>query len=164
MASDFEQLQENRPLLLKRLRKSLEVKKTYIEIDEFDRGPRNIFNYGHSFGHAIEAATNFTIPHGIAVTIGMDMANAAAVHFGKGLAAHRDRMHPVLASNYRGFETTKIPIEPFISAISKDKKNTGSNQLTLIIPNKDAILEKGNYSNDASFMAFCLDFFELGRR
>ena len=43
------------------------------------KNERNIFNYGHSFGHAIEAATNFQVPHGVAVTIGMDMANHIAV-------------------------------------------------------------------------------------
>ena len=32
-----------------------------IEIDEFDEGPRNIFNYGHSFGHAIEGYTKYSI-------------------------------------------------------------------------------------------------------
>ena len=34
-----------------------------IEIDEFDQGPRNVFNYGHTFGHALESVTNYTIPH-----------------------------------------------------------------------------------------------------
>ncbi len=35
-----------------------------------DQGIRNVFNYGHSFGHAIEIAINFSISHGIAVIIG----------------------------------------------------------------------------------------------
>ena len=39
-------------------------------------------NYGHSFGHAIESATNYSIPHGIAVTIGMDIANYVASKLG----------------------------------------------------------------------------------
>ena len=33
-------------------RNQLEKKKDYIEKDEFDKGARLIFNYGHSFGHA----------------------------------------------------------------------------------------------------------------
>jgi 3-dehydroquinate synthase len=50
---------------------SLLTKKTFIEEDEFDRGPRLLLNFGHSIGHAIEAATHFAIPHGIAVGLGM---------------------------------------------------------------------------------------------
>ena len=46
-----------------------------IEIDEFDISERHIFNYGHTFGHAIESITNYEIVHGQAVTIGMDIAN-----------------------------------------------------------------------------------------
>ena len=42
---------------------SLEIKR-YIEIDEYDKNERQIFNYGHSFGHAIESLTNYSIPHG----------------------------------------------------------------------------------------------------
>jgi 3-dehydroquinate synthase len=50
---------------------SLRTKKRFIEEDEFDNGPRLLLNFGHTFGHAIEAATNFSIPHGVAVGIGM---------------------------------------------------------------------------------------------
>ena len=59
--------------------RSLEIKKGYIEIDEFDQKERQVFNYGHSFGHAIESLTDYRIPHGIAVSYGMDMANFISV-------------------------------------------------------------------------------------
>ena len=123
----------------------------------------SIFNYGHSFGHAIESATNFGIPHGIAVTIGMDMANSAAVHFGFGSQQHKARMKPTLAANFKGYENTKIPIDAFISAISKDKKNLGANQLTLILPNKDGRIEKCSYPNDEGFAKFCAGYLQAGR-
>ena len=61
---------------------SLSMKKKLIELDEFDQGPRNVMNYGHSFGHAIESATNYAIPHGIAVSIGMDIANFISMKLG----------------------------------------------------------------------------------
>lgn len=51
--------------------KSLQTKKWFIETDEFDENQRLLLNFGHTFGHAIESATNFAIPHGIAVGIGM---------------------------------------------------------------------------------------------
>ena len=55
--------------------KTLEIKKKFIEIDEFDNNKRLLLNYGHTFGHAIETYTNYKISHGIAVTIGMNIAN-----------------------------------------------------------------------------------------
>ena len=57
--------------LLSLIELSLLTKKTFIEEDEFDHGPRLLLNFGHTFGHAIEAATHFSINHGVSVGIGM---------------------------------------------------------------------------------------------
>lgn len=138
---------------------SLEIKKKYIEEDEFDKGIRNIFNYGHSFGHAIEAATKFAIPHGIAVTIGMDMANYTA--YRKGLIS-KDRFESVkelLDKNIYNTGNIDIPFEPFLSAIKKDKKNT-STDLVLILPvNEDFSIEKYNVTPDEEFEEICVNYF-----
>jgi 3-dehydroquinate synthase len=50
--------------------KSLRSKKYYIEKDEFDKKERKLLNFGHTFGHAIESATNYKIPHGVCVAYG----------------------------------------------------------------------------------------------
>lgn len=50
---------------------SLRAKKWFIEIDEFDQKERLLLNFGHTFGHAIEGATHYSISHGIAVGLGM---------------------------------------------------------------------------------------------
>src|SRR5205807_1854015 len=57
---------------------ALSVKLRYVKLDEFDKGPRNLLNYGHCFGHALEAASGFRIPHGQAVVAGMILANLVA--------------------------------------------------------------------------------------
>ena len=62
-------------VLLLEIEKALRFKKNMIELDEFDRGPRNIMNYGHTFGHAMEATSDYAIPHGQAVSYGMMVAN-----------------------------------------------------------------------------------------
>lgn len=54
--------------------KSLKTKKWFIEVDEFDQKERLLLNFGHTFGHAIEAGTDFAVSHGIAVGIGMLIA------------------------------------------------------------------------------------------
>jgi len=58
-------------LLVPAIALSLKTKKRFIEEDEFDQGIRLLLNFGHTFGHAIESATEFRISHGIAVGLGM---------------------------------------------------------------------------------------------
>lgn len=58
--------------------KGLLTKKRIIEEDEFESDLRRVLNYGHTFGHALEAYTNHEIPHGKAVIWGMDVINYIA--------------------------------------------------------------------------------------
>ena len=75
IANTYDDLIINPKSLLKYIKESLMIKKTVIETDEFDMAERNKFNYGHTFGHAIETSSNYSIKHGQAVTVGMDIAN-----------------------------------------------------------------------------------------
>lgn len=54
--------------------RALKTKRWFIETDEFDQSERLLLNFGHTFGHAIEAGTNFGVSHGLAVGIGMVVA------------------------------------------------------------------------------------------
>ncbi len=58
--------------------KGLCVKKKVIEEDEFESDLRRILNYGHTFGHALEAYTHNRIPHGKGVIWGIDVVNYIA--------------------------------------------------------------------------------------
>ncbi|MBO4383982.1 MAG: 3-dehydroquinate synthase [Clostridia bacterium] len=49
----------------------IKIKKKYVEADEYDLGERHILNFGHTFGHAVEAASDYSVPHGQAVAYGM---------------------------------------------------------------------------------------------
>lgn len=60
-------LSQLRSLILK----TLCIKKEIIEEDEFDKGRRLFNNWGHTIGHAIEAVSNFQVPHGQAVLAGI---------------------------------------------------------------------------------------------
>ena len=158
VARDYDQLKSDRSLLRDYIRKALLIKQRFIEEDEFDRGVRNIFNYGHSFGHAIEASTDFAVPHGIAVSIGMDMANRIAVL--RGLLPEQQylRMHPVLRENYGAFAETTIPFNEMLSALMKDKKNTSS-RLVLIFPVGDnATITREEVAPDGIFHSQCHQF------
>ena len=83
----FDLLQRNAPRLADRDRSMLErvvfrcvaAKALIVAKDERDRGPRAILNYGHTAGHALEAATGFRVTHGRAVAFGMRVAARIAL-------------------------------------------------------------------------------------
>ena len=64
------------------VRLSLQTTKKFIEVDEFDQGVRLLLNFGHTFGHAIEGASNYTISHGNAVGLGMLAARYFSTQLG----------------------------------------------------------------------------------
>ena len=155
LADDYDKLLSDRATLLRYIDAALRIKKKFIEEDEFDRGIRNIFNYGHSFGHAIESATEFGVPHGIAVTMGMEMANRISVLRGLLPEDQYHRMHGVLRKNYEAFAGIDIPVDALLAALLKDKKNTAT-QLGLIFPlGDDARIERIRVDADGAFRNQC---------
>jgi 3-dehydroquinate synthase len=88
----------------------------------------------------------------------MDMANWVSAQLGVGSEAHFERMHPTMAKNYAGYETTPAPVDAFLSSISKDKKNLGKGKVTLILPDKTGTIFRASYDNDARFAALCETF------
>jgi 3-dehydroquinate synthase len=151
LALDYERLGSDPALLRGYIERALAIKQRFIERDEFDTGVRNVFNYGHSFGHAIESATEFAVPHGIAVTMGMEIANHVAAQRGLLPWTHHARMRALLRRNYRGFERVPIPVAGVSAALLKDKKNTSA-QLVLILPTgAEAAVQRTPVNNDAGF-------------
>lgn len=107
------------------IRRSLSIKKAVIEVDEVDVGVRQLFNYGHSFGHAIEAVTDYAIPHGIAVSFGVDIANYLSVRLGMAEPGFRKRVRDVAAPLWEGFSIKDLDVGAIFSALRRDKKNIG---------------------------------------
>jgi len=139
---------------------SLLMKKKLIEIDEFDEGPRNIMNYGHSFGHAIESATNYAVPHGIAITIGMDLANFVAFKLKISTQEHFERMHKVLDKNCITFRDTEINVQSVMYALQKDKKNT-KDKLRLILPDHEGQIKIGLYNKTDELQQIVEQYFTI---
>lgn len=104
--------------------RSVEIKASVVSRDEREKGLRQILNFGHTVGHAVEAASEFTILHGEAVAIGMaaEAALAEELEVAKpGLVAH-----VVLALEAAGLPT-KIPAkmdhDGLIALMQMDKKS-----------------------------------------
>lgn len=141
----------------KLIQDSLFIKKRYIEIDEFDQNERLIFNYGHTFGHALEKSTFFQIPHGLAVNIGMHLANFYALSLGFIDDAIYEKTKRIFISNYKNIDT-HIDVDLFFQSIYKDKKNTNS-EICLILPiNKLHKLDRFYFKKGEDFKKLFLDF------
>lgn len=123
--NNFHKVDNDEDTLMQLVRKSLEIKKKYIEIDEYDRRERQIFNYGHSFGHAIESMTDYAVPHGIAVSYGMDIANYVAVRKGLLDDKVRQRIRKVVETFWTNGEISRFNIDDYLGYLKKDKKNKG---------------------------------------
>ena len=140
----------NKSVLANIISRSLAIKKDYIEIDEFDQNERQVFNYGHSFGHAIETLTNYEVPHGIAVSFGMDIANFISVK--RKILDHKVRIDikELLQKIYYGYDIRKLNVERFCNTLSKDKKNI-DNGLQLILCKGYGKVFKTRVENDIHF-------------
>jgi 3-dehydroquinate synthase len=148
-------------ILAKWVARSMEVKKPYIEKDEYDQGVRNLLNYGHTFGHAYESATHYAIPHGIAVILGMLTATRLSVRLGLAPSAHADELEMRLAPWHRPFAETlrRAPREAIFAAIKHDKKNTGD-AVNCILTHGFGRMEKRKVALDAELIPVvnhCID-------
>lgn len=128
----YEELSHAPVLLEDHIRSSLEIKKKTVEMDELDHNERNLFNYGHTFGHAIESVSNYGVKHGQAVTLGMDIANYLSLQLGyleyRTFLAMRD----LLSKNMPAFGIESGELDRYFKALAKDKKNIDNN-LTCIL-------------------------------
>ena len=114
---------------------SLAFKKKFIEKDEFDRGVRILLNFAHTFGHAFEVSSNYAIPHGSAVALGMMAANYISVQRGFISEDYALRIEKFCHKILQNIELQKEWFDDatIIGAIRKDKKQTGKNITAVFI-------------------------------
>ena len=139
---DYAMIIQDRSLLMKHIWESLKIKKFVIENDEFDRAERNKFNYGHTFGHALESVTDYAIKHGQAVTVGMDLANYVSMKMGFMRPEIFHKLHAKLSINFPEFDWNKINLERYLDLLSKDKKNIGNSVGCILAKNPGALLKQ----------------------
>lgn len=101
------------------------VKVRIVSRDERDAGLRNVLNFGHTIGHAIEAVTGFKVNHGTSVGVGMVVAGRIACRMGLFLERDLKRLMNVITA--AGLPTTMQAhnITEILDAIKHDKKVSG---------------------------------------
>ncbi len=118
------------PRLRELIERSIQVKADVVAVDLKDNATREILNYGHTFGHAIEQVEQYTWRHGEAISVGMvfaaELARLAGHLSGPEGDAFVGRHRQVLESV--GLPTTYRADrwEALLTAMRRDKKSRGS--------------------------------------
>ncbi|MBP5255139.1 MAG: 3-dehydroquinate synthase [Lachnospiraceae bacterium] len=110
----------------------VDMKRKYVTQDEFDRGVRMFLNFGHTFGHAAEACSGFSILHGQGVAMGMAAVTRAAVKRGLCAPEVSARLEALLM-RYGLPTETPYPANRLLSSALSDKKARGGT-VSLIVP------------------------------
>ena len=107
--------------------RNVSIKRDVVNADEFETGLRQTLNLGHTFGHAIEKCSDFTISHGQGVAIGMVIA--------AGAANQPEICRAIIAANRScGLPVqSPYPAKHLAEAALSDKKRKGSS-ITLVLP------------------------------
>ena len=138
----------NRQEILNIIKESMKIKLSFMEGDEFDTGRRNLLNYGHEFGHALEPASSFNIPHGVAILIGIIFANI--VSFKRKLIdkkvfedLNRLLLIPNIPRDVINIKKRYFDRDLLLENMKKDKKRI-TGDLVLVLPQKNFSLIKIN--------------------
>ena len=110
----------------------VKIKADVVEADERDNGPRQLLNFGHTAGHAIEKHSRFTLTHGRAVAIGMAVVTRACVKRGMVDRSVLDVLESLLKKNGLSDRCTLSAAELARGALA-DKKRRGES-ITLVVP------------------------------
>ena len=111
----------------------MEIKARVVSEDEKEGGLREILNFGHTVGHALEHASGFRIPHGAAVAMGMTWE--AALGEGRGVT------EPGTAERIAGWldrlglptRSEVVDAEAFSRGLHLDKKVRGGRPRVVLL-------------------------------
>jgi 3-dehydroquinate synthase len=110
------------------------VKASVVEADERESGRRRILNLGHTVGHALERLSDYELPHGDAVSIGMVVAARLAVRLGQFSEADAQRLERLCATWELPVRLPgEFPPELIIESLKSDKKRM-EQKLHFILP------------------------------
>ena len=110
----------------------LAIKRDVVGEDEQDNAARQLLNFGHTIGHAIERSGNYSIYHGEGVAMGMAIMTRACVR--EGLCPEEcRRVLEGLLDKFRLPKTCEVPTEQLLEGARMDKKRRGE-AITLVEP------------------------------
>ena len=105
------------------VKRCAKIKAEVVKADEKEtKGIRTILNFGHTVGHAIEAAGGFRYHHGEAVALGMRVAGRISCLMGMFNASQEDRLNQLITRVGLPEKIEKIKIAKIMGLMRHDKK------------------------------------------
>jgi 3-dehydroquinate synthase len=129
---------------------SIAVKTMIVREDREERGARELLNLGHTFAHGIEAASNYRVSHGAAVSIGLRAAGLLALATGRFSRDDHLRVLTLLTLLRLPVATRESPVRVF-AAMGADKKKRGG-KLRFVLPRAIGDVENGVVVSDSSVL------------
>jgi 3-dehydroquinate synthase len=127
-------LGRDRDALSYAVRRSCELKAAIVAADERETGVRAHLNYGHTFGHAIEAATGFgPWLHGEAVATGMVIAAELSVRARLLTSADAARIRALVSRAGLPIKPPALEPQRWHELMSRDKKNAGGRTRFIVL-------------------------------
>ena len=120
-----------RPQISRVIERCVSIKRDIVNQDEFDLGLRGLLNFGHTIGHAVEAASEFTVSHGQAVGIGMVAITRAMERLGLCSAVSAKEVEDMVQAYHLPTETD-IPAGVLYRGMTRDKKRSGD-RISLVV-------------------------------
>lgn len=120
--------------LEKVIARCVEIKRDMVNEDEYDRGKRQLLNFGHTFGHAIEKLSNYQISHGTAVAMGMVLISEFAWDNKYSTERCQDEIIDALLENGLPVSCPYEAKELYYNAVNDKKVSSGN--ITLIVPER----------------------------
>jgi 3-dehydroquinate synthase len=102
--------------------RSAKIKAEVVTKDERDSGLRNILNYGHTIGHAVESVSDFKVQHGEAVAIGMLVEARISNKLGILDKNEVSRLKNLIVSAGRPVEIPGLDVKKVVWMMKHDKK------------------------------------------
>ena len=120
---------------------AIKVKTMAVADDRLEAGARATLNLGHTFAHAIERASNYSITHGKAVALGLRAAGLLALRTGRFSRDEHLRVLTLLALVGLPLQTSLSP-DAIFTAMHSDKKKSGG-RLRFVLPRVIGDVEYG---------------------
>lgn len=147
----FEQIRDNLEglrnldleVLIPIIRKCIALKAELVKSDPYDIGPRQVLNFGHTIGQAVENASEYQLTHGEAIAIGMVYESRIGVD--EGFWTYDERESLIQLLELAGLPTSlpdNIKLETVLENMRQDKKRVAKS-IKFVIPMglKSSILE-----------------------